>query len=233
VVNTTETEKYMILKNDPAILETVSIFQGIDGGELETMLRCLTAEEKSVPKNGILLLAGDKPLYIGVVLSGLLHVVKEDYDGNRTLIAPVSPGEIFAEALCCAGVDESPITVLAGEDTAVMLLRFDRVLHTCPNACPYHQKLVENILRIVAEKNLYLQDRMEILSLKSVRGKVLRYLEALASKQGRRVTVPFDREQLANYLSVERSALSHELMKMKRDGLIEYRKNNFILLFQQ
>ncbi|MCL2342839.1 MAG: Crp/Fnr family transcriptional regulator, partial [Firmicutes bacterium] len=175
--------------------------------------------------------AGEKPAHIGVVLAGLLHIVREDCNGSRALIAAAAPGELFAEALCCAGVAESPVTVLASESAKVLLLRFDRILHTCPSACSYHQKLVENMLNLVAVKNLQLQDRMELLAAKSIRDKVLLYLGALASGQGRTVTVPFNREELAEYLCVERSALSHALMKMKREGLIEYKKNVFTLLF--
>jgi len=212
-----------------AVLKTVSIFAALGDAERASILRCLGTETKAVPKNGVILRAGEKPAHVGIVLSGTLHIVKDDLDGNRTLIAVVAPGELFAQALCCAGVRESPVTVLAGEDAQIMLLRFDRILHTCPSACPYHQKLIENMLKLVAQKNLYLQNRMDILTVKSIRVKVMRYLGALAAGRGREITVPFNREGLAAYLGAERSALSHELMKMKRDGLIDYRKNKFIL----
>jgi len=210
-------------------IRSVPIFRDIGGAELEAMLNCLGAETRSVPKNDILLLAGEKPKKVGVVLKGLLHIVREDSDGSRALVAAAGPGELFAESLCCAFVPESPITVLASADSTVLLLRFDRILHTCPSACAYHQKLMENMLRLVAVKNLRLQDRLELMSLKTIREKVLRYLETLGLKQGGRVTVPFNREELAAYLCVERSALSHELMRMRRDGLLDYKKNVFTL----
>jgi len=222
-------EKMINIKQYAGVIRTVSIFQGIGDTELEAMLLCLGGEIRAVPKNSVLLLAGEKPLKIGVVLSGLVHIIREDYDGNRVLLAAAAPSELFAEALCCAGAEESPVTVLASEDATVLLFRYSRLLQTCQNACSYHNKLIENLLRLVAVKNLRLQDRMELMAVRSIRNKVLRYLEALASKQGRRVTLPFNREELAEYLFVERSALSHELMKMKRDGLIEYKKNVFTL----
>ena len=171
------------------IIKTVSLFKGVNEEELQSMLECLGAEIKTVSKNNIILLTGEKPLHIGIVLSGMLHIVKEDYDGNRTLITAAPPGEIYAEALCCANVEESPVTVIACEDTTIMLLRFDRILHTCPNSCIFHQKLIENMLNLLANKNLYLQNRMEIISIKSIRVKVLRYLESFASKQGRNITI--------------------------------------------
>ena len=217
------------LKQYSDVIRSVSIFGEIDNAELASMLDCLGAQARTVPKNDILLLAGEKPETVGVVLEGLLHIVREDYDGSRALIAAAAPGELFAEALCCAGVEESPITVLASEDSTVLLLRFDRILHMCPTACVYHQKLLENMLKLVAVKNLRLQDRIDLMAAKTIRERVLRYLETLVVKPGQPVTVPFNREELAAYLCVERSALSHELMKMKRDGIIGYRKNVFTL----
>ena len=207
----------------------VPLFKDIGGAELEAMLDCLGVEVRTVRKNSVLLLAGEMPVHVGVVLSGLVHIVKEDVDGNYTLVASASPGEIFGEALCCAGVEESPVTVLAAAESEALLLRYERIVHICQNTCGRHQKLIENMLNIVAQKNLYLQDRIEIVSIKSVRAKVLRYLESFLAKQGRHITIPFNRERLAEYLCVERSALSHELSRMKREGLIDYRKNTFVL----
>ena len=212
------------------VLKSVSLFKGIESGELEAILKCLGADIKKIKKNEIILLAGDKPRAIGVVLSGRLHIIREDFDGNRSLVAAVTSGEIFAEAMCCAGTEESPVTVFADENAAVMLLKFDRVLRTCPNSCVFHQRLIENMLRLVANKNLFMQGRMEIMAIKSIRGRVLRYLETLSPKRGRNIAVPFNREGMADYLCVERSALSHELSKMKKDGLIEYKKNRFVVI---
>lgn len=211
------------------LLKSVKLFGGIGTEDLDAMLKCLGSEARRFRKDEILLLAGDKPEYVGVVLSGQLYIAREGYDGSRSLIAAITPGEIFAEALCCAGVSESPVTVTAGTDSVVMLLRFSRILHTCAGSCTFHTMLIENMLRIIANKNLLLQNRMEIVGLKSVRMKVRRYLESFAPKQGRNITIPFNREELADFLCVERSALSHELAKMKRDGLIDYRKNEFVL----
>ena len=208
-------------------LKTVGLFGGIETAELETMLKCLGAEIKDVAKDEIILLTGDRPKFVGVVLTGQLHIVSEDYDGNRSLLAVATPGEVFAEALCCAGVQESPVTVIAGTDSTVMQLRFSRILHTCPNSCTHHTKLIANTLGLIANKNLYLQNRMEIVSLKSIRGKVLRYLESFIPQQGCSIAIPLSRGDMADFLCVDRSALSHELIKMKKDGLIDYRKNRF------
>ena len=216
-----------VLRKYPDKLKSVGLFSGIETTELETMLKCLSAVIKDVAKDEIILLTGDRPDFVGVVLTGQLHIVSEDYDGNRSLLAVATPGEVFAEALCCAGVQESPVTVIAGADSSVMLLGFRRLLHTCPNSCAHHTKLIANTLGLIANKTLYLQNRMEIVSLKSVRAKVLRYLESFIPRQGCSITIPLNRGEMADFLCVDRSALSHELMKMKKDGLIDYRKNKF------
>jgi CRP-like cAMP-binding protein len=211
------------------LLQSVGLFAGIDAVDLESVLQCLGAEITKTSRDEVVLLAGGKPQHVGIVLSGQLHIVREGYEGNRSLEAAITPGGIFGESLCCAGVAESPVTVIAASDATVMLLRFQRVLHICANTCAFHQKLIENMLRLVAEKNLFLKARIEIMTLKSIRAKVLRYLESCAPERGQIFTIPFNREEMAGYLCVERSALSHELIRMKQDGLIEYRKNQFTL----
>lgn len=210
-------------------LMKTGLFDDIKVADLEAMLKCLGTEIKTVGKGEIILLSGNKPEYVGIVLSGQLHVIREDYDGNRSLLTAIMPGGIFAEALCCAGVLESPVTVIADTDSVSMLLRFSRILHICPNSCTFHTKLIENMLGLIARKNLMLQSRMEIVGMKSVRAKVTRYLESFTPKPGSEFTIPFNREEMADFLCVERSALSHELARMKQEGLIEYRKNRFVM----
>jgi len=210
------------------ILQEVGLFKGI-GGDLESMLDCIGAQKKAVRKGKIILLAGDRPSYVGIVLSGQVHIVRDDFDGNRSLLAVLTRGDIFAEALCCARVPESPVTVLADLDSTVVMLSFERLLLTCSNSCAFHRRLIDNMLGLIAEKNLMLQSHMEILSLKTIRSKVMRYMDSFGAKKGREFKIPFNRDELANYLCVDRSALSHELSKMKQDGLIDYAKNRFVL----
>jgi CRP-like cAMP-binding protein len=213
-------ENLIMMEKYYGVLKSVGLFKGIEAAELETMLDCIEVEIKIIRKGEIILLAGNRPRHIGIVLAGQFHIIREDFDGNRSLVAAITPGEIFAEALCCADVLESPVTVAAEADSTVMLLNFSRILRTCPNSCSFHTKLIENMLSLIAKKNILLQSRMEIISLKSVRAKILRYLESFIPKQGREITIPFNREDMADFLCVERSALSHELARMKKDGLI-------------
>jgi len=215
------------------LFKSIGLFRGIETAALQSMLSCLGATTRNLRKGKFALLAGDRPEFAGIVLSGQLHIIREDYDGKRSIVAAIMPGGIFAEALCCAGVPESPVTVLAAEDSIIMKLSFARILKTCSRSCSFHKKLIENMLGIIANKNLMLQSRMEILELKSVREKVMRYLESFIPKHGNDIRIPFNREEMADFLSVERSALSHELAKMRKDGLIEYRKNHFMLKAQR
>lgn len=211
------------------VIASSSLFENLSREHVQSVLGCLGAEYRSYKKDEILLLAGYKPTHIGLVLSGQIHLERQDIDGVRSLVAALMPGDIFGESLCCADVDESPVTVVADGDSVVLLLDFTRLLTVCSNTCVFHTRLIRNMMEVIAKKNLQLQARMEILSQKSVRGKILRYLEGFVSSQGREITIPFDREELADHLCVERSALSHELSRMKKDGLIDYRKNKFSL----
>lgn len=206
------------------LLKTIPLFKEIAHDDLETILICVGAKIKEISKGEIVLNIGDKPQYIGILLEGQLHISRNDYDGKRSIISAVSAGGIFAEALCCGGIAESPVIVCAEIDCVVMQIAFNRILRICTNACSFHATFIKNMLEILARKNLQLQNRMEIISLKSVRARVLQYLSSFGKTE---IIIPFNREQMADYLGVERSALSHELMKMKVDGLIDYKKNKF------
>ena len=214
-------------ENYSTILELTGLFKGIKFQEIQSMLNCLGSKIQNIKKGGIILLSGDRLEYIGIVLSGILHITRENYDGNRSVLAVIKQGGVFAEALCCAGITESPVTVIAAEDSCVMKLSFTRILKTCSSSCLFHTKLIENMAGLIAKKNLMLQSKMEILELKTIREKVMRYLETF---NARNITLPFNREEMADFLRVERSALSHELTKMKKDGLLDYKMNKFTLL---
>lgn len=211
------------------ILQKVSLFEGIHKDELDAILQCVGGTIKNVRKGEFALLAGDKVTQIGIVLSGELHIVSECYDGKRSLTASLMPSNLYGEALCCANIERSPVSVVAKKDSSVITLDFSKAIFPCSNSCGFHGKLIENMLRNVARKNIQLQSRMEIMNINSVRGKVLHYLESFVPIQGQNIVIPFNREEMASYLGVERSALSHELSRMKADDLIDYKKNHFFL----
>lgn len=211
-------------------LNRTILFDNIEEHSLQAMLSCLGARSVRYPKDGYILLAGDPVDHIGVLLEGAAYIVKETADGERSILATLSAGDYFAEALCCAGVTESPVSVIATADSTVLLLEFRRILRTCPSSCGFHAQLIENMLRILAHKNLLLQGRMDILGKKTLRHKVLRYLQSIPAAQDGTIVIPLNREELADYLCTDRSALSHELARMKKDGWIDYHKNRFTLL---
>lgn len=217
------------LKNVDAI-RICPLFQGIAEADVPSMLKCLNAQEKAYRKNEYIFKTGESPVFVGVVLSGSVHVVREDYWGNRTILTSVEPGNLFGEAFSCAEATVLPVSVIAREDTTVLLLDYRKIITTCPTACTFHARLVQNMLKILANKNMMLTQKMDHITKKTTKEKVLSYLSEQAFLAGsNRFTIPFNRQELADYLSVERSALSGTLSKMKQEGTVDYWKNSFRL----
>ncbi len=214
------------------LIGSCPLFAGVGPEEIRQMLQCLGARGEDVPKDGFAMMAGDTPDHVGVVLAGELRVLREDAMGGRALLATLGPGDLFAEALACAHIAKSPVSVVATQPSRVLRLAFGRILSTCPSACAFHAKLVENMLGIVARKSMALQSRMEILEQKSIRGRILRYLLTQGAP-GEWLRVPLDRNALADYLAVDRSALSRELSRMAAEGVLAYKKSEFRLLVDQ
>ena len=213
------------------ILKACSLFRGVEEQELPGLLGCLGAVAQSYGRGQAVLLEGDPADRLGIVLRGSLQVVREDYYGSRSLLAVVHPGELFAEAFACAGAEHIPVSVIAAEESRVLLIDRRRVLTPCANACSFHSRLIGNLLEVVARKNLLLNGKIECMSPKTTREKLMTFLLRQAKQHNSSsFAIPFDRQQLADYLGVERSAMSAELGRMRRDGLLEFRKNQFRLL---
>ena len=212
------------------LLRNCALFKGIDEQDIPGLLGCLGAKQNSCGKGQSVLVEGAPADFFGIVLEGSLQVVREDYYGNRSLLAVVYPGELFAEAFACAGEEHIPVSVLAAEDSRVLMVKCHRVLTLCGNACGFHSRLVSNLLQVVAQKNLTLNRKIEFMSRKTTREKLMAYLLWQAKeKDSREFTIPYDRQALADYLGVERSAMSAELSKLRADGYVEYKKNRFCL----
>ena len=165
---------------------------------------------------------------VGIVLSGAVQIVRDDCDGNYSIVAFVQPSQLFAEACACAAMAHMPVGVLAKSDRRVLLLDCKRVLTPCAHACPFHTRLVRNLRQGVADKNLLLHRKLSILSKRTTRKKLLAYLMMQAKEHGsREFTIPFDRQALADYLEVERSALSAEVGKLRKAGILDSQKSWF------
>ncbi|MDR3240196.1 MAG: Crp/Fnr family transcriptional regulator [Clostridiales bacterium] len=207
------------------------LFAGIAESDLKSLLACLSAKQRRYDKGNFIFSAGQRPGSVGIVLSGRVHLLKEDAWGNQNLFAEIGEGDLFAEAIVCAGVDKFPISAAAVENTETLWLDYKRVITSCTSACVFHTALIANMLRVLARKNILLVDKLEILSKRTTREKLLAYLSEQAKRNGSRAfDIPFNRQRLADYLSAERSALSAELSKMQADGLILFHKNHFQLL---
>ena len=214
-----------------AFLQTTQLFQGMTEQEIKNILNCLNADRRLYPKGTFLCRRGEELHSVGVILGGQVHILEEDFWGNRTILGEVSPGQMFGESYACLPGEPLAVDVRAVEDTTVLYLKIDRIIHPCSNACAFHSRLMENLLAVLARKNRMLTRKMEHLSRRTTREKVLSYLsDQSRTMDSSKFFIPFDRQQFADYLSVDRSALSAELSKLRREGVLEYRKNWFRLL---
>ena len=206
------------------------LFHGIREEELRELLSCLNAHEREYKKGETVLRAGESVTEVGLVEKGSVNIVVNFYWGNSGLFGHVTQGSVFAETYAAIPGKELMCDVVAAEDSLVLFLDMGRLTTTCSNSCAFHQRIVHNLLRIFAQKNYGMSARMMHIAPKSLRERLLSYLSEQAMEHGSaHFFIPFDRQQLADYLGVDRSAMSGELSKMQRDGLITYRKNEFTL----
>ena len=208
----------------------IELFENIKAEDIERLLSCLGIAGKGFQKGETIIAQGSAIDSIGVVISGRIQVSRNDFAGNRVIVAEFGMGAIFAESFVCAGVSRSPVTVNATEPSLVIFLPYRRLMTSCESACSFHQQLILNLVRLVARKNLVLSGKLEICSRRTIREKVLAYLGMESAKAlSREIVIPFTRNELADYLAVDRSALSRELGQMQEEGLIEFDKRRFTL----
>lgn len=213
------------------ILKTCPLFAGIREEDLPALLGCLDARVVHCAKRETVLAEGDAATHIGILLSGALQIEQVDFFGNRNILSGVEPGEVFAESFACAGVEAIPLSVVAGEDSTVMCIHRDRILYSCGNACDFHRQILFNLMKVLATKNIRFHQKTQITSKRTTREKLMAYLLWQAKKHNsRRFVIPFDRQELADYLEVERSGLSAEIGKLRKEGVLKSRKNQFELL---
>lgn len=206
------------------------LFANIEQSNMEAVLSCLSAKVSSYEKNTFIHKADEKIRFIGLILSGSVNIIWEDYWGNRDIITKLYPGDLFAEAFAYAQIERPPVSVAAAERTEVLLMDSRRILKTCSSACSFHAQLIQNMLQIIADKNMVLMQKMEHISKRSTREKLRSYLSAQAQRAGSsRFDIPFNRQELADYLSVDRSAMSAALCKMRDEGTLSFNRNHFEL----
>lgn len=213
------------------IYKSSHLFKGIQEYEIASVLQCLQAHEKEYKRNDIIARNGDIINEIGIVAKGSVHIIKEDFWGNRTIITEIGSGEIFGEVYAATLKEPLEVEIVANVTTVITYLNIRHILQICENQCIYHSRILENLISILASKNLTLTRKIEHITKRSTRDKLLSYLSEISLRSGKTtITIPFNRQELADYLSVERSAMSRELSKMQEEGLLKYNKNNFQLL---
>jgi len=219
------------LKKYLEVLKKCPLFEQIGEENLLRMLVCLGAKVEFFDKKYTILTEGRPARHIGVVLSGSAQIVQVDYYGNRSILGNVGRSQVFAEAFACAETQSIPVSVIANEPSEIMLIDCSHILHTCNNNCGFHQQLIFNLMKDLAKKTLVFHQKIEITSKRSTREKLLTYLMTYAKSVGRdSFEIPFDRQELADYLEVDRSGLSAEISKLRAEGVIESDKKHFRLL---
>ncbi|MFI3313008.1 MAG: Crp/Fnr family transcriptional regulator [Eubacteriales bacterium] len=218
------------MKDNFEILGKNPLFERISKEDCTAMMACLGAYEKPFSKNSAILLEGDPIDFIGIVLYGGVKIVKTDINGNEHIVTKAVAGQTFAEVFACADVTHSPVSMIATENSNVLFLNYRRILHSCTSACEFHHRLVANMIKVIALRNLELRQKIDIITKRTLREKILAYLEASSGGE-KQFTIDKNREELANFLCADRSALSNELSKLQKEGVIAYQRNHFQLLF--
>ena len=211
--------------------ESHPMFEGISLNNCATLINCLGCIEKTYKKDQIISATEVFARQIGIVISGCVHTAQEDVWGRRTLLSYTNENGIFGEVLIGGSSEARGIIYKAAEPTTVLYLSADRILQPCRNSCPFHHLLARNLFRMISHKNAVLTEKIEVTSKSSLREKILAYLSIEARRSGSTgFTVPLNRSEMADYLCTNRSALSRELAKMKKDGIIDYESNTFRIL---
>ena len=219
---------------DIDLLQTVPLFGGIERDKLAALFACVGAKKETYQKGEFISLSGDTLKNIGIVLTGQVQIIKEDVFGNRAILNNLDKGSVFGESFVCGGNYALTISIQANENASVLFLAFDRIMNMCPSACDFHNALIKNMVTMVARKNVKLLERLEISTKRTLREKILTYLSLLAQEQNSlTVTSPLGRVDFADFLSVDRSALTRELNRMKEEQLISFDKNIFTLLYSK
>ena len=213
------------------ILQKSPLFFGVEKDDIHPVLECLDGTLRICPKGSIVFAEGDRPTHLGVVLEGEVRITRTDYYGNRSIVAAVKASQVFGETFACAEVQSLPVDIMAAADSILLMIDVRRIISTCCNACTFHNRIIYNLMKQTAAKNLMFHRKLEITSKRTTRDKLMTYLHITAKEQGSSsFTIPYDRQELADYLEVDRSGLSAEIGKLRREGILTAEKNRFTLL---
>lgn len=213
-----------------AVLLESPLFEGFTQDDLLTMLGCFNAKIHTYKRGEVIFTVGQKVQKVGVILTGHVDTVQEDYWGNAFLLGRFRPGQVFADSFVLAGADALPFSAISVARTAVLFLDYPQVVMPCGDTCPCHTRLITNLLSISAKKNIFLLTKLNHVTKHSVREKILTYLSWESKKAGKNeFSIQYNRQGLANYLDMDRSTLSSELAKLQKEGILSYDRNTFAL----
>lgn len=218
------------MKKFVSLLKKTELFSGVGDGDILSMLDCLNAVVRKHGKGEYVFRQGEHIRNLMLLAEGRLHIQKEDYWGNLNILNEIRPGEMFGEAYLAPNSGTLMNDVIAEEESTVLLFDLERILTVCPSACPFHTQLVKNVFYAISEKNKSLVQKLRYMSQRSTREKLLSYLSDEAKRQNSgSFSIPFNRQQLADFLSVDRSAMSSELCKLRDEGMLNFHKSKFTL----
>jgi CRP-like cAMP-binding protein len=218
------------MKKYISILKGTKLFSGVGEEDIEAMLGCLQANHRSFKKGDYILREGERIDRIMILAKGKLLVQQDDFWGNRSIVQMIRPGEMFGEAYVSPESGVLINDVVAEAESEVLFFDVKRILTVCPSACRFHATVIQNLFYAISEKNRKLVQKIGHMSKRTTRAKLLSYLSEEAKKQNStNIMIPFNRHQLADFLSVDRSAMSNELCKMRDEGLLVFEKNEFTL----
>lgn len=212
------------------MLKHSSLFQGLDEPEIEAVRGCLAPVLRRYKKGEFIIRSGDPITSVALLVKGTAIVIKEDIYGRRLILQEIAPGQVFAESFACLSKMPAEVSVEAQEDSEVMTFDVTSIVSVCPSGCEYHARVVRNLMMILADKNVSLTRKVDVLSKRTIRDRLLSYLSSESLRQGKSFfTIPYNRQQLADYLSVDRSALSAEISKLQKEGVLTSHRNEFHL----
>jgi len=213
------------------ILKRCALFRGIEESNYMDLLGCLDAQIKHFNEDEYIFFAGDKINRVGVVLSGTVEILKENLAGNKHIIAILDSSHLFAEGIVCTADRLSPVTAQAKEETNIMFIPYEKIIRSCGQSCSYHFGLIQNMMVVLGEKNINLNWKLELLTLKGMREKLASYLiKASYENRSNTFQIPLNRSELSDFLNVSRTSMCRELTRMKDDGLIDLYGRSFKIL---
>lgn len=213
------------------ILNHCALFRNIGESEFGHLMRCLSAQVKSYRTDEYIFLSGDEVSLVGIVLSGRVEIMKESLAGNKHIVAFLGPSDMFAEGIVCTASRISPVTVQVKETAEILYIPYERIIKSCGNSCNFHINLIQNMMVVLGEKNVSLNKKLELLTLKGMREKIASYLmNEVRERRSNTFLIVLNRTELADFLNVSRTSMCRELARMKEDGLIDFYGHSFKIL---